>query len=65
MSKPCAVAFFQSFLIQRQRAGKLIHERMPVIIDPEYYAAWLDLTNQNIDMLTVPLKPYPAASLKV
>jgi len=37
---------------------------MPVIIDPEDYAAWLDPTNQNIDMLTALLKPYPAASMK-
>lgn len=37
-----------------------IHNRMPVILPPTAYAQWLDPANQNLDELTVLLRPYPA-----
>lgn len=43
---------------------KPIHERMPVILNPENYPTWLDPTNQDTDKLTSLLKPYPAAAMK-
>ena len=43
---------------------KPIHERMPVIIDPDDYPTWLDPTNQDTDTLSSLLKPYPASAMK-
>ena len=38
-----------------------IHDRMPVILDPADYAAWLDVTaNEKVAAL---LRPYPAAAM--
>ena len=36
-----------------------IHERMPVIVQPEDYAQWLDPANQDIDALMTFVRPYP------
>jgi putative SOS response-associated peptidase YedK len=41
-----------------------IHDRMPVILEPSQYDAWLDPTNQNSDELRVMLKPYGPADLE-
>jgi len=34
-----------------------IHDRMPVIVEPEDYAAWLDPDNRNTEALTALLTP--------
>jgi len=41
-----------------------IHHRMPVILPPSAYAAWLDPTHYNRGELTTLLKPYEAASME-
>jgi len=40
-----------------------IHDRMPVILDPEDYAAWLDPRASERDPLLALLKPYAAEAL--
>ena len=42
---------------------KPIHDRMPVILDPENYTPWLDPDNHDTDKLTALLKPYPATQM--
>jgi putative SOS response-associated peptidase YedK len=41
-----------------------IHNRMPVILGPEYYESWLDPKNENMDELGTWLLPYPAAEMR-
>lgn len=36
-----------------------IHDRMPVIVAPEDYAAWLDPANQDVDSLMRYVRAYP------
>lgn len=43
---------------------KPIHDRMPVILDPENYTTWLDPNNEDANMLASLLTPYPDASMK-
>jgi putative SOS response-associated peptidase YedK len=40
-----------------------IHDRMPVILRPEDYAAWLDPSAADAAVLKAMLKPYPAAEM--
>lgn len=40
-----------------------IHNRMPVILPPNAYAAWLDPAERNPDQLQGLLKPYPAKQM--
>jgi len=40
-----------------------IHDRMPVIIRPEDYSAWLDAANQDVAELMHYIKPYDAARM--
>ena len=40
-----------------------IHERMPVIIAPEDYSAWLDAANCDSDELMRFVRPYPASRM--
>jgi putative SOS response-associated peptidase YedK len=40
-----------------------IHNRMPVILPPDAYAAWLDPAERNPDQLQGFLKPYPAEQM--
>jgi putative SOS response-associated peptidase YedK len=40
-----------------------IHNRMPVILEPQAYALWLDPAEQSPERLGVWLKPYPAAQM--
>jgi putative SOS response-associated peptidase YedK len=40
-----------------------VHERMPVILDPERYPAWLDPRVNDIALLHAWLGPYPAAAM--
>ena len=37
-----------------------IHNRMPVIVDPDCYDEWLDPMQQEIVKLNALLRPYPA-----
>lgn len=37
-----------------------IHDRMPVILAPEDYGAWLDPANQDTEALLAYVRPYPA-----
>ena len=41
-----------------------VHNRMPVILDPENYDFWLDPDVQEKDSLTGLLKPYPSEALQ-
>ncbi len=43
---------------------RLIHDRMPVILDPTDYEPWLDPTMQNMDELVPLLHPYPSDRMK-
>jgi len=43
---------------------KPIHDRMPVILDPENYTTWLDPNNEDTDKLTSLLTPYSDASME-
>ena len=38
---------------------KPIHDRMPVILEPEFEEKWLDTQKQDPDSLAEMLKPYP------
>lgn len=40
-----------------------IHDRMPVILEPEVYDVWLDLTAAQPDKLQQLLHPYPAKAM--
>jgi len=40
-----------------------IHNRMPVILEPQAYDLWLDPAEQSPERLGVWLKPYPAAQM--
>ena len=40
-----------------------VHDRMPVILDPDAYDLWLDPAVQRSDDLTALLRPYPAARM--
>ena len=37
-----------------------IHDRMPVIVAPQDYAAWLDRAQRDANELTRFVRPYPA-----
>lgn len=37
-----------------------IHNRMPVILHPEYYEPWLDSDVREVDFLSSLLRPYPS-----
>ncbi len=41
-----------------------LHERMPVILRPEQYDAWLDQTQRNLGALQEMLQPYPAEAMQ-
>jgi putative SOS response-associated peptidase YedK len=41
-----------------------VHDRMPVILEPENYELWLDLGFKNLDTLTAMLKPFDPAQMK-
>ncbi|MGE5250942.1 MAG: SOS response-associated peptidase family protein, partial [Bacteroidota bacterium] len=40
-----------------------IHNRMPVILEPEDYARWLDPAPQRPESLNPLLRPYPAEKM--
>lgn len=41
-----------------------VHDRMPVILQPEAYTQWLDPQNKNSEELLPLLEPYPEAAMK-
>jgi putative SOS response-associated peptidase YedK len=41
-----------------------IHDRMPVILQPKYYDAWLDPEVQDVEKLQKLLVPYPAERMR-
>jgi len=41
-----------------------VHDRMPVILDPDSYGLWLDLGMQNVAAISELLKPYDARSMR-
>ena len=41
-----------------------IHDRMPVLLDPEAFATWLDPENQDRDALKAMLRSYPGDALQ-
>lgn len=41
-----------------------LHDRMPVILDPADYAAWLDPRQQEVGKVTHLLRPYSAAKME-
>jgi putative SOS response-associated peptidase YedK len=59
--------FIESCTILTTTANELvspIHDRMPVILDPQDYAMWLDPSFDKSDKLQALLKPYPAAAMQ-
>ena len=42
--------------------ARAIHDRMPAILDPEHYAAWLEAKETTIPMAL--LRPYPAGRMR-
>jgi len=58
---------FPSFAIVTTEPNELmrpIHNRMPVILEEETFAAWIDRDNKNTDELKDLLVPYPAEKMK-
>lgn len=43
---------------------KPIHERMPVILPPDYYDQWMDPSLTDAEMLIPLLKPYPSEAME-
>lgn len=43
---------------------KPIHHRMPVILAPNDFAAWLDISVYSVDALQALLEPYPADAMQ-
>ena len=41
-----------------------VHDRMPVILDPDSYDLWLDPGTQNVAAISQLLKPYDARSMR-
>jgi putative SOS response-associated peptidase YedK len=41
-----------------------VHDRMPVILDPDSYDLWLDPGMTNVRVATELLKPYDAMSMR-
>jgi putative SOS response-associated peptidase YedK len=41
-----------------------VHDRMPVILDPDSYDLWLDPGLQNVDAASELLKPYDARLMR-
>jgi putative SOS response-associated peptidase YedK len=42
-----------------------VHDRMPVILDPESYDLWLDPETQNVAAISELLKPYHASQMQL
>jgi len=57
----------ESYTIITTEANELmrtLHERMPVLLHPADYDAWLDPENEELEKLKVLLKPYPAEEMR-
>ena len=58
----------QSFAILTTAANALLrplHDRMPVLLGPEYWPAWLGETAASESQLLAMLRPYPAVAMSV
>jgi putative SOS response-associated peptidase YedK len=58
----------QSFSILTTESNPLmakIHDRMPVIIRPEDYAAWLDPELTDVTRIQMMAKPYPERFMEI
>jgi putative SOS response-associated peptidase YedK len=42
-----------------------LHDRMPIILDPASYNAWLDPANEDREQLQAMLVPFPAERMTV
>lgn len=40
-----------------------VHERMPVVLDPESYGEWLDTDTRGVEALKELLRPYPSSEM--
>jgi len=40
-----------------------VHERMPVVLDPETYGEWLDTDVRGVEALKELLRPYPSSEM--
>ena len=49
---------------EANEVAQAVHDRMPVILPPEVYAAWLDLSTTS-DQAKAFLRPFPASGMKV
>ena len=57
----------ESYTIITTEANEMIrplYERMPVILPPDDYEAWLDPDNNEVEGLKARLKPYPAEEMR-
>lgn len=43
---------------------EMVHNRMPVILQPEFHVQWLDPAEQDPARLSAVLQPYPAADME-
>jgi putative SOS response-associated peptidase YedK len=60
-----ALLTFTVITTDANHATSCVHDRMPVIVDPDDYAMWLDPEFQNRDALQVLLRPYEADDLQL
>lgn len=59
---------YETFTIittQANRATEALHDRMPVILSPEHYTAWLDPHNESWDALQSLLGPWESEPMKL
>ena len=41
-----------------------VHNRMPLILPPSHYAAWIDRGNEDVGRLGALLRPYPVDAIE-
>ena len=59
-----AIESFTILVTEGNEATKFVHDRMPVILDAQARAIWLDPTS-TVEQLRALLKPYPADEMSV
>lgn len=60
--------YLYSYSIITTEANALLeplHERMPVILEPEQYASWVDPLNSDMNLLKSYFKPYPMQKMRL
>lgn len=63
--RPDAVETFTIITTDANEATTAIHDRMPVILDEEDYAMWLDPEFEGREALESLLRPYPGEALQL